>query len=176
MNASNKTHPACTIHKDGMWLPLWLDWKTVTYAKISPKMVNLREIAEECRRKISVRYFDLVIVSTLNLHFVLKCLIFWSHDSDILISWLSGKLNLHFVLKCLIFWIYALNGQYFCFLSRSFMVPFQTSFLSMDENKALSPKQLQKRLSTMLEQHPDIAEAVSVCYYLWWYLCCYRSL
>jgi len=31
----------------------------------------------------------------------------------------------------------------------------------MDENKALPPKQLQKKLSAMLEQHPDIAEAVS---------------
>ena len=45
-----KTHPACTIHKDGMWLPQWLDCKTVTYTKISPKMVNLRDIAQECRR------------------------------------------------------------------------------------------------------------------------------
>ena len=32
-----KTTPACTIHEDGMWLPQWLDWKMVTYAKISPK-------------------------------------------------------------------------------------------------------------------------------------------
>ena len=45
-----KTHPACTIHKDGMWLPLWLDldknqkWSH-NYAKISPKMVNPRDIA-----------------------------------------------------------------------------------------------------------------------------------
>ena len=25
VNVSNKTHPAYTIHKDGMWLPQWLD-------------------------------------------------------------------------------------------------------------------------------------------------------
>ena len=27
---ATKTHPTCTIHKDRMWLPQWLDWKTVT--------------------------------------------------------------------------------------------------------------------------------------------------
>ncbi|KAL8617636.1 hypothetical protein ACOMHN_038028 [Nucella lapillus] len=40
-----------------------------------------------------------------------------------------------------------------------FFISQQTSLLSMDENRALSPKQLQKKLSSMLEQHPDIAEA-----------------
>ena len=40
-----KTHPACTIHKDGMRLSLWLDWQDVSYATISPKMVNSRDIA-----------------------------------------------------------------------------------------------------------------------------------
>ena len=35
------------IHEDGMWLPSRLDEKTVTYAKISPKMVNARDKAEE---------------------------------------------------------------------------------------------------------------------------------
>lgn len=35
----------------------------------------------------------------------------------------------------------------------------QASLLTLDENKALSPKQLQSKLSSMLEQHPDIAEA-----------------
>ena len=34
---ATKTHPACTIHEDRMWLPQWLDWKMVTYAKISPQ-------------------------------------------------------------------------------------------------------------------------------------------
>ena len=29
------------IHKDGMWPPIWIK-KTVTYAKISPKMMNPR--------------------------------------------------------------------------------------------------------------------------------------
>ena len=42
-----------------------------------------------------------------------------------------------------------------CFLSS------QANLLSVDENKALPPKQLQKKLSAMLEEHPDIAEAVS---------------
>ena len=37
---STKTHLACTIHKDGMWLPL-----VVTYTIISPKMMNPRDIA-----------------------------------------------------------------------------------------------------------------------------------
>ena len=37
---ATKTHPACTILEDGMWLPQWLDYKTVTHAKISPKMMN----------------------------------------------------------------------------------------------------------------------------------------
>ena len=40
-----KTQPACTIQEDRMWLPLWLDWKTVTSAKISSKMVNFRNKA-----------------------------------------------------------------------------------------------------------------------------------
>ena len=39
---ATKTQPACTIHEDGMWLPLWQDYKRVTHAKISPKMVNPR--------------------------------------------------------------------------------------------------------------------------------------
>ena len=40
-----KTHHACTIHEDGMRLLLWLDKETVTYAKISPILVNPRDIA-----------------------------------------------------------------------------------------------------------------------------------
>ena len=61
---ATKTHPARTIHEDGMWLPQWLDkkktttnkqktktTKTATYAKISPKMANPRDIAGECRRR-----------------------------------------------------------------------------------------------------------------------------
>ena len=39
------------IHEDGMWLPQWLNWKTVTYTKISPKMVNPRDLAGERRRR-----------------------------------------------------------------------------------------------------------------------------
>ena len=44
---ATKTHPACNIHEERMWLPLWLDFfkKTVTYAKISPKVVNPGDIA-----------------------------------------------------------------------------------------------------------------------------------
>ena len=37
---ATKTHPARTVHEDGTWLPKWLDWKTVIYTKISPKMVG----------------------------------------------------------------------------------------------------------------------------------------
>ena len=48
---ATKTHPACTTHEDGMWLLQWLDEKTVTYAKISPRVVNPRAIAGECRRR-----------------------------------------------------------------------------------------------------------------------------
>ena len=40
-----------------------------------------------------------------------------------------------------------------------FFISQQASLLSMDETKALSPKQLQNKVSSMLEQHPDIAEA-----------------
>ena len=43
---TTKTHPVCTIHEDGMWLPLWLDSETVTCSKISPKVVNPRGIAD----------------------------------------------------------------------------------------------------------------------------------
>ena len=48
---ATKAHPAGTVHKDGMWLRQWLDSKGVTYAKISHKMVNPRDIAGECRRR-----------------------------------------------------------------------------------------------------------------------------
>ena len=48
---ATKTHPPCTIHEDGMWLPQWLNWKTVTNAKISPKMVNPRGIATNAVEK-----------------------------------------------------------------------------------------------------------------------------
>ena len=34
-----------------MWLPPWLDYRTVTYSKISPKMVNTRDKAGEHRRR-----------------------------------------------------------------------------------------------------------------------------
>ena len=30
---TTKTHPACTIHKDGMWLPLWSDYNKQTKKK-----------------------------------------------------------------------------------------------------------------------------------------------
>ena len=48
-----KMHPACTIHEDGVWLPLWLDFKKkVTDAKISPKMVNPRNIAGNAEEEL----------------------------------------------------------------------------------------------------------------------------
>ena len=56
--SATKTHPACTIHEDGMRLHQSLDKKTknktkqqqheqkeVTQGQISPKMVNPRDIA-----------------------------------------------------------------------------------------------------------------------------------
>ena len=54
---ATKKHPACTIHEDGMSLPLWMDQETVTYANISRKMVSPRDIArnaeeEECGRSV----------------------------------------------------------------------------------------------------------------------------
>ena len=41
---ATKTHPACTVHEDGIRLSEWLDLKKVTYPKISPKMVNHRDM------------------------------------------------------------------------------------------------------------------------------------
>ena len=38
-------HPACIIHEDEMWLLLSMDYKMVTYAKISPNMVNPKDKA-----------------------------------------------------------------------------------------------------------------------------------
>ena len=57
---ATKTHPACTIHEDGMWLPQWLDYQVVTYLTILPKMVNPRYIAGECirRRRSSHNSFE----------------------------------------------------------------------------------------------------------------------
>ena len=53
---ATKTHPVCTTYKDGMWLPLWLDKETVTYmyTKISPKMMNPRDVARR-RRMVNPR-------------------------------------------------------------------------------------------------------------------------
>ena len=50
---ATKAHPACTIHEDGMWLPLWLDYKTVTYAKnLTPKKYGEpQRYSWECRRR-----------------------------------------------------------------------------------------------------------------------------
>ena len=42
-----KTHPACTIHKNGMWLPQSLDWNGHKRKNISPKMVNPSDTAGE---------------------------------------------------------------------------------------------------------------------------------
>ena len=39
-----KTHPACTIHEDGMCTSI-VGFKTIKNAKISRKMVNPRDIA-----------------------------------------------------------------------------------------------------------------------------------
>ena len=50
---ATKIHLACTIHEEGnVTTSIWLNIKKkVTYAKISPKMVNLRDIAGERRRR-----------------------------------------------------------------------------------------------------------------------------
>ena len=50
MPATN-TYPACTIQRRRNVTTSWLDSKTVTYVKISPKMVNPRDIAGERRRR-----------------------------------------------------------------------------------------------------------------------------
>ena len=43
---ATKTHPACTIHEDGMWLSSMVEKKKkVTNINISPKMVNPIDIA-----------------------------------------------------------------------------------------------------------------------------------
>ena len=44
------------FHEDRVWLPLWLDEKTVTYAKISPKMVNLRDVAGNAEEEEEEQY------------------------------------------------------------------------------------------------------------------------
>ena len=44
---ATKTHPACTIHENQMWLPQWLDWKTVTYTKI--KQTYIQTMREQKR-------------------------------------------------------------------------------------------------------------------------------
>ena len=47
-----KTHPVCTINEGGMLLHLWLGLnKTVTYAKISPKMMNYRDVSRKAAEK-----------------------------------------------------------------------------------------------------------------------------
>ena len=52
--SATKTHPACTFHQDGMWLPLWLDRKTVTDAKISPTK-NGEPQRKSCEHRIPRR-------------------------------------------------------------------------------------------------------------------------
>ena len=41
---ATKIRRACTIYKNGMGLPIRLDKKTVSWAKISPKIVNPEDI------------------------------------------------------------------------------------------------------------------------------------
>ena len=48
---ATKTHPPCTILEDGMWLPQWLDSKTVTYEKISSRIVNPSDIAGNAKEE-----------------------------------------------------------------------------------------------------------------------------
>ena len=45
-----------SIHEDGMWLPLWLDEKMATYAKISPKVVNPRDIAGNAKEEEEISH------------------------------------------------------------------------------------------------------------------------
>ena len=56
----SKTHPQCTIHEDGLWLPLWLDYKKRSPTQKShQKLVNPRDIAgkaaaeEEDRKEVT---------------------------------------------------------------------------------------------------------------------------
>ena len=51
--SASKRHPARTIHKDGMWLPQWLDWKTVTQTSHPKWWTPEIYIAGECRRRRS---------------------------------------------------------------------------------------------------------------------------
>ena len=50
-----KTHPACTIHEDGMCLPQWLEFKKKKNGHIrknlTPKIVNPRDVGGECDRR-----------------------------------------------------------------------------------------------------------------------------
>ena len=64
--STSNENPACKIHEDGMWLSQWLDWKTVTYAKISPEMVNPRDIAGEWRTTEEVYAMLRLHTATLN--------------------------------------------------------------------------------------------------------------
>ena len=61
---ATKSHPAYTIHKDGIdYLSGWIKkttTKPVTFAKISAKMVNPRDIAGERKSKRMVNLRDIV--------------------------------------------------------------------------------------------------------------------
>ena len=54
---ATKTHSVCAIHEDGMWLPLWLDWKTVTYTQISPNNDETQREHRRRRRSSLLKYY-----------------------------------------------------------------------------------------------------------------------
>ena len=63
---ATKTRLARNIHEDGMWVPPWLEWKMVTYTKISPKMLNARDIAGNSEEESKdVGMTEMTIVCTL---------------------------------------------------------------------------------------------------------------
>ena len=70
---ATKTHPACTIHKDGMWLP----------KKISPKMVNPRDTAGNTEEE------DLLPQSciTYKRHICTHCQSLWPVKCISVLSW-----------------------------------------------------------------------------------------
>ena len=118
--SATKTHPACSIHEDGMWLPEWLDWKTVTYAKISPKNGESRDKAREqegwliysyCAIKLwlwQILWLAVMVIDCATVqHFCAVIVIAWLESMNSVFIYHMGCLSVVYTFRLSFFMAYA---------------------------------------------------------------------
>ena len=137
---ATKTHPACTVHKDRMWLPLWLDKKTVTHTKISPKWWNAQiKLGTQKKKKKNCRS------QTLHYFLFLKSL---STEQSYC---LSPQVLLYFLFPITT----AHTTEFLSFFSSITMLPLSQSLLSTHKVSVLFLKHCCASSSTKLSSTPQ---------------------